>query len=100
MSNLFSTQVQDKNKEHFEILLKTDHLKIEKIISNGQTSSQWYDQDEDEWVVLIEGEAELLFIDKSRVRLHKGEYLFIPKKKKHKVVYTSSPAIWLAIFQD
>jgi cupin 2 domain-containing protein len=46
---------------------------------------------------LIEGEGHLLFKDGSKVKLKKGEHIHIPKMKRHKVIYTSSPAIWLAI---
>jgi len=97
MTNLFTTDLKNTKEEIFETLLQTANLKIEKITSNGQTSSQWYEQDRDEWVVLIEGEGTLLFEDEKEVHLKKGEHIYIPKMKKHKVIYTSSPAIWLAI---
>ena len=96
--NLFHPNTDDKSSEQFDTLLKTQNLQIEKITSHGQTSDQWYEQDRDEWVVLIEGEGRLLFNDDSEVVLKKGEHLYIPKMKKHKVIYTSSPAIWLAIY--
>lgn len=97
MDNLFSADTANKQEEHFSTLLKTENIHIEKIVSNGQTSSKWYEQEKDEWVVLIDGEATLLFYDKSELKLKKGEYVYIPKMKKHKVTYTSSPAIWLAV---
>jgi len=96
--NLFHPNTDDKNSEQFDTLLKTHKLQIEKITSHGQVSDQWYEQDRDEWVVLIEGEGRLLFDDGSEEILTKGEYLYIPKMKKHKVSYTSSPAIWLAVY--
>ena len=97
MINLFSTDKANNKEEIFETLLKTSNLHIEKITSNGQISSTWYKQEKDEWVVLVEGEGKLLFEDKSEVLLKKGEHIFIPKQKKHKVTYTSTPTIWLAI---
>jgi cupin 2 domain-containing protein len=97
MTNLFSDKVSDTKVENFETLLKTPSIHIEKIVSNGQVSSQWYESDRDEWVVLIEGEAQLLYENTTEIKLIKGEHLFIPRKQKHKVTYTSSPAIWLAI---
>ena len=98
MNNLFTPNVQDTNKEVFDTLLQTSQIQIEKITSHGQTSEKWYEQDRDEWVVLIEGEGKLLFEDGSEVRLKKGEHIHIPCMKRHKVTYTSSPAIWLAIY--
>src|SRR5579862_3853606 len=44
-------------------LVTTPRLRIERIISTGQASpaDHWYDQDWDEWVVLLRGGARLLF---------------------------------------
>ncbi|MBE0498377.1 MAG: cupin domain-containing protein [Campylobacterales bacterium] len=97
MQNLFSPNPNALRKEQFDTLLKTQSVSIEKITSNGQTSSRWYDQSEDEWVVIIEGEATLLFEDGRELPLQKGEHLYIPKNTKHKVTYTASPTIWLAV---
>lgn len=97
MQNLFSPNPNASLQEQFDTLLKTQTLSIEKITSNGQTSSQWYDQNEDEWVVIIEGEGTLLFEGGCEIRLKKGEHLYIPKHTKHKVTYTASPTIWLAV---
>lgn len=97
MTNLFDKNISNPDEELFDTLLKTPNIHIEKITSNGQTSSKWYEQERDEWVVLIEGEGRLLFENGDEVRLRKGEHIHIPKMKKHKVSYTSSPAIWLAV---
>ncbi len=97
MSNLFSPNSNNPKEEQFETLLKTSNIHIEKITSHGQTSDEWYEQDRDEWVVLIEGEGHLLYEDGKEIQLLKGEHILIPKMQKHKVIYTSSPAIWLAI---
>ncbi len=97
MQNLFSTNLHNIHEEQFDTLLNTKTVQIEKITSNGQISSQWYDQNKDEWVVVIKGEGTLLFEDNSEVHLKKGEHLYIPKHTKHKVIYTASPTIWLAV---
>ena len=74
-------------------------IRVERIVSNGQVTpeGEWYDQDLDEWVVVLEGEARLHYMDGEEVGLKKGDSLFLPKRRKHRVVYTSSPCIWLAI---
>ena len=97
MINLFSSEHSKSKEEVFEKLLDLPHIHIEKITSNGQTSSQWYESKKDEWVLLIEGEGRLLFEDGKELTLKKGEHLYIPKMQRHKVSYTSSPTIWLAI---
>ena len=97
MDNIFIPNQTNPKEEQFDTLLQTPHIHIEKITSYGQTSDEWYEQQRDEWVVLIEGEGDLLFDDDSQVKLVKGEHIYIPKMKRHKVIYTSSPAIWLAI---
>lgn len=97
MNNVFLPNMTDPDKEQFDTLLKTENLHIEKITSNGQTSSQWYEQDQDEWVLLLEGEGRLLFEDKREIILKKGEFIHIEKMKRHKVTYTASPTVWLAI---
>jgi len=97
MDNIFIPNQDDPEVEQFDTLLQTPNIHIEKITSNGQVSDEWYKQEKDEWVVLIEGEGHLLFEDGTKVRLLKGEHIYIPKMKRHKVIYTSSPAIWLAI---
>ena len=98
MLNLFKLNLFNPDEEQFETLLKTQKIHIEKITSNGQISDEWYEQDRDEWVVVLEGEGRLLFEeDNSVIHLNKGEHIYIPKMKRHKVVYTSEPTIWLAI---
>ena len=69
-------------------------IRVERIVSNGQVTpeGEWYDQDLDEWVVVLEGEARLHYMDGEEVGLKKGDSLFLPKRRKHRVVYTSSRA--------
>ena len=86
--------------EIFEALIKTPGLLVERIISKGQITptGEWYDQEADEWVVLLTGRSRLRFDDEV-VEMYAGDYLFIPSHRKHRVEFTSSdPAcIWLAI---
>ena len=101
MNNLFSLPQLPIQEEQFDTLMEKGGIMIERIISTGQISPPgfWFDQDRDEWVVLIEGEAELEFEDGKIVRLKKGDYVLCPKDLKHRVTYTSeAPAcIWLAV---
>lgn len=101
MNNLFQLPDPLPNTEEFEPLHQSENLLIERIISTGQTTpeGQWYDQEQDEWVVLLQGEAQLMYEDNSTVNLSAGHWVFIPAHQRHRVSYTSSepPCIWLAI---
>ena len=89
-------------EEVTEILLQCPDLRVERIISTGQASPPgfWYDQEEDEWVSVVQGEAALQWEDGSRTELGAGDWVLIPAHKKHRVEHTSSnpPCVWLAIF--
>ena len=101
MTNIFDLPSSLPNQEIFESLVSTERISIERIISNGQVtpSGEWYDQDKDEWVILLQGEACLAYADGSEIKLIAGDYLFIPAHQKHRVEYTSfqPPCIWLAV---
>lgn len=103
-SNIFSLPSSLPNEELFESLISAKNVEIERIISTGQITppGEWYDQELDEWVILLQGEASLSYADKATIKLTAGDYLFIPAHQKHRVEYTSSkpPCIWLAIHAD
>ena len=67
--------------------------------SHGQITPKgtWYDQPHDEWVVVLEGSARLAYENGEEVVLEKGDQLFLPRRRKHRVTWTSSPCLWLAI---
>lgn len=92
----------ERDCEVFEELVKGNGVLVERIISSGQVTpeGEWYDQERDEWVVLLQGEANLLMDkDQETIELHPGDYLFIPAHCRHRVIYTSSDphCIWLAV---
>ena len=100
-SNIFTQIPKELKEELFEELLSNDTLKIQRIVSYGHTTeeSKWYDQDNDEWVILLKGEATISFEDAEDVDLKVGDYLNIPAHKKHRVSWTKpdEETIWLAI---
>lgn len=87
--------------EFSEILLHHDKFRIERIISNGQSTPEgkWYDQAADEWVILLQGEAQVEFAGSGIISLSQGEYVWIPSHALHRVTRTSSnpDCIWLAL---
>ncbi len=89
--------------EQFCQLLQRPGLRIERIVSTGQCSPPdfWYDQDDGEWVVLLQGEARLRFADEDRDRhLRAGDYLDIAPHRRHRVTWTAPDqvTVWLAVF--
>ncbi len=87
--------------EFFEVLARGEGVRVERIISHGHTTpeGEWYDQDEDEWVVLLQGEATLEWADKSTTELSAGDAVYIAAHRRHRVVFTSAepPCVWLAV---
>ncbi len=75
------------------------HIRIEKIVSTGQVTD-WMDQNESEFVVLLTGNAEVEFENNMFVKLGPGDSLVIEPHERHRVVYTSTnpPCIWLCVF--
>ncbi len=88
-----------ENDEKFDTLFEKPSLKIERIVSWGQTSPEdfWYDQPYDEWILLIRGEACVVYDDQKTFILRHGDYMLIPTHQKHKVTYTSTnpECVWL-----
>lgn len=102
--NIFDKVNVDKNNEEYITLLRDKSVRIERIVSNGQKSEEnfWYEQDENEFILVLEGDAILEFEDKGEVELKKGDFLDIKAREKHRIKYTSTsqPTIWLAIFYN
>jgi len=88
--------------ETIEQILKSGPLRIERIVSHGQISPEdfWYDQHENEWLSVLQGEAKIAFADGTETHLKTGDCVFLPAHKKHRVTHTSTepPCIWLAVF--
>ena len=89
--------------EVLETLLARGGIRIERIVSFGQSSPDgfWYDQDEDEFVVLLSGAAVLRFEDGDRtVDLTPGTWIDIPAHCRHRVEATATdqPSVWLTMF--
>jgi len=97
--NILKLPAEIPKKELFEKLAQEKDVLIERIVSYGHKTPDdyWYNQEKDEWVILFQGEAVILFEDETEINLKSGDYLLIPKHKKHRVKKTSSPCIWLAV---
>jgi cupin 2 domain-containing protein len=102
IKNLFA-DIQDPIPEEIcETILDNGNFKIERIVSAGQSTPEgrWYDQETDEWVIMLTGSACLSFKGRNETNVLKpGDYLFIPAHTIHRVEWTDSreKTIWLVI---
>lgn len=102
MGNLYAGLPGGGAAEQFTELLARPGVRIERIVSTGQASPPgfWYDQAHAEWVLVLQGEARLLFGDESAPRaLRAGDYLEIAPHRRHRVEWTDPQqlTIWLAV---
>lgn len=92
------------DEEFAEDLLAGRGWKLERIVSRGQVSTDWYDQETDEWVLLLAGAARLLIrtLNDEYLNLKTGDAVLLPARCRHRVVWTdpNHPTIWLALHAD
>jgi len=104
MNNLFNLSNFDfsENKEISTILANGKNVRIERIVSTGQVTESgfWYDQTEDEFVSVLQGDAKIWIENSGEIHLQTGDYLLLPAHCRHRVTYTSAePAcVWLVVF--
>lgn len=100
--NLLANIPSQLPNELFEDIISTPNVRIERIISDGHFTpeGEWYDQEQNEWVAVIQGQGVLEYEDGQVVTLNVGDYVNIPAHVKHRVKSTlsGSTTIWLAIF--
>jgi len=100
--NLLADIPPGTEKELVEEILRTESFRIERIVSRGQASPEgfWYDQQTEEWVLLVSGSATLGFDDGRKVDLRPGDHLFIPRHVRHRVERTDpgQETVWLAVY--
>ena len=98
MKNFFQN-LPERQEEVIQTLVQSGAVKIDRIVSNGQASPAgfWYDQEGDEWVLLTQGTATLVFEQGATNPMKAGDYVLIPAHAKHRVAQVSRDAVWLAV---
>ncbi len=101
-TNLLTPLPDRLTEERFETLVQTRNCRLERIISTGHSTptDQWYDQADDEWVLLLAGSAILRFEQPDEeITLQPGDSLIIPAHRRHRVESTDhqQPTVWLAL---
>jgi cupin 2 domain-containing protein len=102
IKNIFAKIPEAIPEEIFQNIVRTGDVKIERIVSAGQATpeGEWYDQDQNEWVMVVRGSAGLIFEDSDEiVTLNEGDYVNIPAHVKHRVAWTDphEKTVWLAV---
>ena len=102
MANLFDDLQTAGSDEDVTTLLGTSGARLVRIVSTGQATPEgvWYDQDDNEWVVVLRGSAGLRVEGEDDVRvLSAGDYVDIPAHIRHRVEWTDAdaPTVWLAL---
>ena len=99
--NFFKHIPADLPEEIFENILGNESIRLERIISKGHATpkGQWYDQKNDERVLLLKGSAGLHIEGKDIITMQPGDYILLPAGLKHRVEWTDSDTetIWLAL---
>jgi cupin 2 domain-containing protein len=101
--NIFKDIPVNMTEELVEIISETDNIRIERIVSRAHSSPNdfWYDQEKNEYVIILKGRAGLAFEDRDDVIvMGPGDYLDIPAHARHRVEWTDpeEDTIWLAIY--
>ncbi len=101
--NLWQGPRAGVGEEQLQTLLQARGLRLERIHSCAAAAPEgdWTDQAEGEWVLLLQGHAELRFADPdASCHLGPGDMLWIPPGRRHRVERTDPGAgcLWLTLF--
>ena len=102
MTNLFSDIPAHLSDELITLLHESPFVRVERIVSRQHATpvDRWYDQETDEYVVLLAGSAELRIDGQPElVAMKPGDALLLPAHLRHRVEWTdpACDTIWLAI---
>lgn len=102
MTNFLESLPDASNAEQITELLSRKNVRIERIVSQGQCSAadDWYDQSEDEWVMVVKGRARLELDDGQLIEMAPGDSIYLQAHQRHRVDWTTpdEPTLWLAVF--
>lgn len=82
--------------ERSEEVARLGGVVVEQILSGALQMPTDYDQDHDEWVVLLAGSA-TVFVGGERLTLGPGDWVLLRAHEPHRVVATEPGTSWLAL---
>lgn len=94
MKNLYDFEMPG-NGERFDTLFKKGVIEVVRIVSTSIDEPKNFRDERDEWVVLLQGEAQLAMRGK-RIALKAGDTLYIPADTPHELISVSPGSLWLA----
>jgi cupin 2 domain-containing protein len=69
---------------------------VEQILSGALPAPLAYDQDHDEWVVVLHGGA-VLEVDGERIDLGPGDWVLLRAHEMHRLIETLPGTSWIAL---
>lgn len=99
--NFFSGDKAPSSGELFHDILRSGNVIVERIISSSDIPHNDYCQRQDEWVIVLKGNASIT-IGERECTMREGDYVFIPAGVRHRVLSVENGTLWLAvhIFKD
>ncbi len=102
VSNIYTAIPEELHNELFGEVLKSNAFTLERIVSRGHATpeGEWYDQERNEWVMLLKGGARLRIEGEDEaITLKPGDYIILPAHLKHRVEWTTpgEDTVWLAL---
>lgn len=99
--NLLANLPRHLPQELTTVLQEGHGVRIERIVSAGHHSPEgfWYDQSENEWVMVLAGAAKLA-VENRIMEMMPGDSINIPAHTRHRIEWTTpdEPTVWLAVF--
>jgi cupin 2 domain-containing protein len=103
--NLFEGIAGEMPEELTEVLASGEgKVRVERIVSRGHASAEgfWYEQEDEEFVVLLKGSGVLRFEEGDVIKeLKAGDWVLIPAGCRHRVERTAEggeETVWLAVY--
>jgi len=101
--SLFAEVPRELPAELTTVLASGSGARVERIVSRGHATAdgEWYEQHEDEWVLIVARAARLELSDGESVELAPGDWVDLPAGLRHRVAWTAPDieTIWLAVFR-
>ena len=99
IKNLFASLPAGTGGEDSLRFFENSNVKISRIVSHSDSSPAgfWYDQADNEWVIVLRGRATVEFAGGEFVEMAEGDCLTIERHVKHRVARTNEETIWLAV---
>lgn len=92
----------ERGRERFDELARGEGARVERIVSLAAASppGHWYEQESEEWVLVVSGAAHLELADPPDVlELAPGDWVVLPAGCRHRVAWTAEdePTVWVAV---